>query len=57
MNMKSPVSFTRGEVVYRKYTPPDRDEEESGGYTCGGDPSRQLTTGFWYCDLLPEGVS
>ena len=35
---REPVSFDRGEVVYRKYTTDNADNK--------------WDTGFWYCDLL-----
>lgn len=48
-----PVPFSKGEVVYRKYSPPKRnDKDNESDYTCGNDRSHYITTGFWYCDLL-----
>lgn len=42
----SPISFTKGEVVRRTYTP-------SGGTDCHNDePNQNWDTGFWYQDLL-----
>lgn len=48
-----PVPISRGDVVFRKYTPPGRDDKEKEtDYSCGSDRSDHITTGFWYCDLL-----
>ncbi|WP_020604263.1 ATP-binding protein [Spirosoma spitsbergense] len=45
----SPISFTKGEVVRRTYTP-------SGGTDCHSDePAQNWDTGFWYQDLLVAG--
>ena len=51
---KKPVKFKKGEIVYRKYTPPKKkpDEDEKNSYTCESNNSTHITTGFWYCDLL-----
>ncbi|MEX2640549.1 MAG: ATP-binding protein [Balneolales bacterium] len=35
---QKPVPFTRGEIIYREYTPPEG----------------QYEAGFWFCDLVPE---
>lgn len=51
---KKPVDIERGEVVYRKYEPPKKEEEDKQSYTCGSDNPAPITTGFWYCDLLPK---
>lgn len=48
-----PVPFTRGEIVYRKYEPPEQKEDDANDYRCGADTPEHVTTGFWYCDLLP----
>jgi uncharacterized protein (TIGR00290 family) len=37
---KTPVAFTKGEVVYRKYEP-------------GPNSTSAFDTGFFYCDLIP----
>lgn len=54
-----PVKFKKGEIVYRKYTPPKKDQkkEEKNSYTCGSDNDTKITTGFWYCDLLHNKFS
>ncbi|MBW8048932.1 MAG: diphthine--ammonia ligase [Cytophagales bacterium] len=55
---QKPVKFTKGEIVYRKYTPPKKTEDSSHAGTCNPYTSRRhenLTHpefGFWYCDLL-----
>lgn len=46
-----PVSFTKGELVHRRYEPPK--DEDSSDYSCGSDDADLQQTGFWYCDLLP----
>ncbi len=43
-----PVAFEKGEIVYRKYTPPPPTDDAGPGRT-GPDP---FDTGFWYCDLF-----
>ncbi len=46
-----PVAFEKGEVVYRKYTPPPPTDDAS--YDCGDRPAPDpFDTGFWYCDLF-----
>lgn len=50
---RRPIPFARGEVVYRRYTPPPRPDNWEG-YTCG--TGEVHATGFWYCDLLPEAL-
>jgi uncharacterized protein (TIGR00290 family) len=45
-----PIAFDLGEVVYRKYTPP----ETSSDTTCDPGP---LSNGFWYSDLVPAAVT
>lgn len=49
---KKQISFTKGEIVYRKYNPPPKKENDKTSYTCGTN-SAHITTGFWYCDLVP----
>lgn len=49
---QKPVKFTKGEIVYRKYTPPKKKEQNKQSYTCGTNNSTHPETGFWYCDLL-----
>ena len=54
---KKPVDFEMGEIVYRKYSPPKRNEEDNKeSYHCGSNNSIHITTGFWYCDLLQKSV-
>jgi len=50
-----PIKFNKGDIVYRKYTPPAKKQDDNHTYTCGADKSsaHHLTTGFWYCDLVP----
>ncbi|MDB5251290.1 MAG: diphthine--ammonia ligase [Flaviaesturariibacter sp.] len=42
----TPVTFTRGETVYRAYTAPKKEEEEC--FTAPAPPA-----GFYFCELLP----
>jgi uncharacterized protein (TIGR00290 family) len=49
---KKPVAFTKGEIVYRQYNPPPK-ENNNTDYTCGYD-TKMPVTGFWYCDLVPH---
>lgn len=49
-----PISFEKGEIVYRKYTAPAPQPTDAADYDCAPattDP-RPFDTGFWYCDLL-----
>lgn len=46
---KHPILFEKGEIVYRKYTNPNQDQNNDPCKT--DDP---FNTGFWYCDLLPK---
>ncbi len=48
---KKPIDIERGKIVYKKYKPTKRDEADTHSYTCG---STDITSGFWYCDLLPK---
>ncbi len=40
---KTPVSFIKGEVVYKEYNSPKQNED---------DKEHSFDNGFWYCDLL-----
>ena len=51
---KKPIDIERGEIVYKKYKPPKRDEDDIHSYTYGSNKSTDITSGFWYCDLLPK---
>src|SRR3989304_1609287 len=46
---QKPIPFTKGEIVYRKYIPQSKQENDTG-YACGTNTHR--ATGFWYCDLF-----
>jgi len=52
---KTPIAFEKGEIVYRKYSPPQTQEDNSD-YNCSSDQTENpYQYGFWYCDLLlPE---
>ncbi|MBI3502676.1 MAG: diphthine--ammonia ligase [Bacteroidetes bacterium] len=49
---QKPIPFTKGEIVYRKYSPPVKKEIDDKNYSCGTN-SAHITTGFWYSDLIP----
>lgn len=41
---KTPVTFEKGEIVFRKYNAPNQVESDDG--------KSPFNSGFWYCDLL-----
>lgn len=51
----NPISFIKGEIVYRKYAPPTTNTRSSS-YDCEptdkDSTNNPFDTGFWYCDLL-----
>lgn len=50
-----PIPFERGDVVFRKYEPKQKKEDNADEYECG--PNEMPVTGFFYCDLIPaEGT-
>ena len=40
---QKPISFKKGDIIYRRYDPPAQNSS-----------SEVYDTGFWYCDLLPN---
>lgn len=50
-----PVSFEIGEIVYRKYDPPKKDNDLNNTYKDNTDDP--FDSGFWYCDLLLSNES
>jgi uncharacterized protein (TIGR00290 family) len=48
---QKPIPFTKGDILYRKYTPPPKQDTNTD-YTCG-TANVVPETGFWYCDLIP----
>lgn len=46
-----PILFEKGEVVYRKYTPQPKNDDNT--YDCKTDDTSPYQYGFWYCDLIP----
>ncbi|MBN4049629.1 diphthine--ammonia ligase [Bacteroidales bacterium AH-315-N07] len=50
---KNPVAVEKGEIVYRRYVPPERDETDDT-FNCGSNDSSHIATGFWFCDLLSQ---
>ncbi len=50
---KAPISFEKGEVVYRKYKMRESDNEAMD-QVCPSSKELKIHTGFWYCDLLPS---
>jgi uncharacterized protein (TIGR00290 family) len=47
-----PIDFEIGEVVYRKYEKPEK--EDATDIACNVSGSSVFDFGFWYCDLLPQ---
>ncbi|MFB6098322.1 MAG: hypothetical protein ABEK84_04275, partial [Salinibacter sp.] len=47
-----PIAVERGDVVYRTYDAQGQQDENSPCPTTAEDAEE---SGFWYCDLLPEG--
>jgi uncharacterized protein (TIGR00290 family) len=48
---REPISFEKGEIVHRAYTPAPKADDSD--YECGdGVDSKSFDTGFWYCDLM-----
>lgn len=45
-----PITFEIGEIVYRKYEKPEK--EESSDTACDTNTSDAFDYGFWYCDLI-----
>ena len=48
---KKPISFKRGEIVYRNYKASQNNLSAPPGTPC--PPLQNVDTGFWYCDLIP----
>jgi len=46
---KKPVSFDKGETVFRKYTPEKQNDESKNNKDNHDSP---FDNGFWYCDLI-----
>jgi len=53
----APIAFSKGEVVYRKYT--STKQVDNNSYDCDATEKADnpYDTGFWYCDLLPIKLS
>ena len=47
----SPVAFTIGEIVYRKYEQPKTTTTNTA---CDTNDTTAFDFGFWYCDLIPK---
>ncbi|MEN7547089.1 diphthine--ammonia ligase [Rapidithrix thailandica] len=47
-----PVSFQKGEVIYREYKVPESKEEKTS-QAPSKDICRKSSMGFWFCNLLP----
>jgi uncharacterized protein (TIGR00290 family) len=47
-----PITFEIGEVVYRKYERPEK--EDSSDTACDSSASDAFDYGFWYCDLIEK---
>lgn len=50
-NFKEPITFQKGEIVYRTYPVPTQTENDSSGCMDNKDENPSAY-GFWYCDLL-----
>lgn len=48
---KTPVSFTKGEIVYKKYKPAKDDNDNCSQKD---QETKPFEHGFWFCDLLPD---
>jgi uncharacterized protein (TIGR00290 family) len=48
-----PIDFEIGEIVYRKYEKPEK-EEDSSNTACDNSSSDAFDFGFWYCDLIAK---
>ncbi len=46
----SPVDYKTGEKVFKEYTAPRNADD-----TCFSSDPVKVVSGFWYCDLLPNG--
>ena len=49
---KKPIDFEIGEIVYRKYEKPEK--EDSSDTACDTSASDAFDFGFWYCDLVSK---
>nr|WP_294779178.1 diphthine--ammonia ligase [uncultured Flavobacterium sp.] len=47
-----PIDFEIGEIVYRKYEKPEK--QESSNEACDTNDETAFDFGFWYCDLIPK---
>lgn len=47
-----PINFEIGEIVYRKYEKPKKDETTN--QACNTNDETAFDFGFWYCDLIPN---
>jgi uncharacterized protein (TIGR00290 family) len=49
-----PIPFEKGEIVYRKYSASEPDNQSSVDSDTTKNADSQFDNGFWYCDLLPR---
>lgn len=47
-----PIDFEIGEIVYRKYEKPEK--QESSNEACDTNDETAFDFGFWYCDLIQK---
>ena len=47
-----PIDFEIGEIVYRKYEKPEK--EDSSNKACDTNDETAFDFGFWYCDLIKK---
>ena len=46
---RQPITFEKGEIVYRKYTAPPQPDDPDDNASTAPSP---FDNGFWYCDLF-----
>ena len=49
-----PIPFEKGEIVYRKYSVSEPDDQSSVDSGTTNNADSPFDNGFWYCDLLPR---
>lgn len=55
---KKPISFKKGEIVYRKYSSSSQKKDVNNeGNTYSKHADNPFANGFWYCDLLLNDIS
>ena len=49
-----PIHYETGEIVYRKYTTPEPDDQSTVDSNRANNTNNPFDNGFWYCDLLAK---